>query len=359
MTTPLRTDAVRHDLVRSVAFTVRDVADDTGEGDGLTLTGLAAVWDSPTEIDSWEGTFTEQIRKGAFRKTIREQTPVLQFDHGRHPLVGSIPIGRIDDIAETDEGLAVTARLSDNWLIEPVRDAIRDKTVKGMSFRFDVVREEWRDNTGALLKADEVGPLLWNPGDRGPLARTLVELKCRELGPVVFPAYTDTSVDVRARSVADGLAQGDAARALRRSLAQDVPAGTAAAEVPTDPALRRQVAESLLFDRPGDLARGQHMVIDLTADTDPDAVAQRVHDVLTSYRGTTAPPATGHPAAPATDGAPLTREHPPATGTTDAPPADGHPSPSPRTARMKSQLAEIGELMDGVLASIDTAEEGR
>jgi hypothetical protein len=110
MTTPLRTDAVRHDLVRSVPFAVRDAAGDVGEGDGLTLTGLAAVWDSPTEIDSWEGTFTEQIRKGAFRKTIREQTPVLQFDHGRHPLVGSIPIGRIDDIAETDEGLAVTAR---------------------------------------------------------------------------------------------------------------------------------------------------------------------------------------------------------------------------------------------------------
>jgi HK97 family phage prohead protease len=360
MTTPLRTDAVRHDLVRSVPFAVRDAAGDVGEGDGLTLTGLAAVWDSPTEIDSWEGTFTEQIRKGAFRKTIREMTPVLQFDHGRHPLVGSIPIGRIDDIAETDEGLALTARLSDNWLIEPVRDAIRDRSVTGMSFRFDVVREEWRDNTGALIKPDEIGPLLWNPGDRGPLARTLVELKCRELGPVVFPAYTDTSVDVRARSLADDLTRDTvAARALRRSLAQAVPAGAAAAGLPDDPALRRQVAASLLFGRPGDMARGQHLVIDVTADTDPDAVALQVHDVLTSYRGTTAPPAPGHPAAPATDGAPLDREHPPATGTTDAPPADGHPSPSPRTARMKSQLAEIGELMDGVLASIDSSKEDR
>lgn len=354
MTTPLRTDAVRLDLVRSVPFAVRDAAADAGEGDGLTLDGLAAVWDSPTQIDSWEGTFTEQIRKGAFRKTIREQTPVLQFDHGRHPLVGSIPIGRIDAIAETDEGLAVNARLSDNWLIEPVRDAIRDRTVTGMSFRFDVVREEWRDNTGALLKADEVGPLLWNPGDRGPLARTLVELKCRELGPVVFPAYTDTSVDVRARSLADGLVRdGDAARELRRSLARAVPAGAAAAAVPEDPALRRQVAASLLFGRPGDLARGQHVVIDVTADTDPDDVAQQVHAALTSHRSATAPPATGHPAAPAPHGVPLTPEHPPAASTTDAPPADGHPSPS-RTERMKSQLAEIGAAMDDVLASIDT-----
>jgi len=357
MTTPLRADAVRHDLVRSVAFTVRDVADDAGDGDGLNLTGLAAVWDSPTQIDSWEGTFSESIRKGAFRKTIREMTPVLQFDHGRHPLVGSIPIGRIDEIAETDEGLAVTARLSDNWLIEPVRDAIRDRSVTGMSFRFDVVREEWRDNAGKLLKADEVGPLLWNPGDRGPLARTLVELKCRELGPVVFPAYTDTSVDVRARTLADGLSRdGDAARELRRSLARAVPADTAAAEVPDDPALRRQVAASLLFGRPGDPARGQHIVIDLTADPDPDAVARRVHDVITSYRGLTAPPAPGHPAAPPANGAPLHREHPPVPSTTDAPPADGHPSPS-RTERMRPQLAEIGAAMDDVLASIDMRED--
>lgn len=319
-----RTDAVRREsLVRSVPFEIRDVGDATGEGDGLTLTGLAAVWDAPTEIDSWEGCFTETIRKGAFRKTIREQTPVLQFDHGRHPLVGSIPIGRIDDLQETDAGLEVTARLSDNWLIEPVRDAIRDKAVNGMSFRFSVVREEWRDNAGKLIQPGDLDQLLWMPGDRGPLQRTLIELKCPELGPVVFPAYTETSVGVRARSMADALAlDPEQARDIRRSLAQD----SAAAEVPTDPALRREVAASLLFGRSPTPA---------------------------------APPEPGHPAVPTPDGAPLEREHPPAPSTTDAPPADGHPSPSPRTERMKSYLAEIGEGMDEVLASIEQKQEYR
>lgn len=340
----LRTDAVRREsLVRSVPFEIRDVGDGTGEGDGLTLTGLAAVWDSPTEIDSWEGTFTETIRKGAFRKTIREQTPVLQFDHGRHPLVGSIPIGRIDDLQETDAGLEVTARLSDNWLIEPVRDAIRDKAVNGMSFRFTVVREEWRDNAGKLIQPGDLDQLLWMPGDRGPLQRTLIELKCPELGPVVFPAYTDTVVGVRAREVADALAvDRDKTREIRRCLAQDA----VAAEIPDDPALRREVAASLLFGRSstpaappelGHPATSQQTLIDhgIPADEMARLVANNP------------------------DGAPLEREHPPAPSTTDAPPADGHPSSDPRTERMKSYLAEIGAGMDDVLASIEQKQENR
>ena len=97
-------------LERSVSFEVRD--GDGAAGDGLTLDGLAAVFNQPTLIDSWEGYFNETIRAGAFKKSIRENTPVMQFDHGRHPLIGSIPIGSITSLMETNEGLAVTGRIS-------------------------------------------------------------------------------------------------------------------------------------------------------------------------------------------------------------------------------------------------------
>ncbi|MCZ0207906.1 HK97 family phage prohead protease [Streptomyces sp. UMAF16] len=308
--------AVTRDLERSAPFQLVR-ADGTEEGDGRTLTGYAALFGTPTEINSWEGTFTETIRKGAFKKTIREQTPVMQFDHGRHPLIGSIPIGAITDLREDDQGLYVEGRITDNWLMQPVRDAIAEKSVNGMSFRFEVVREEWRDVNGKLVKPEEVYDLLWMPGDRGPLQRELIELKCRELGPVVFPAYAGTSVSVRARDVADGLAHDDEmTRRIRHSLARD----TAAPSVPDDPELRREVATALLYQR-------------------------------------AAPPAHGHPAPTRSPGAPLADEHPPPRPTPDAPPADGHPSPSDRTVRMRSQLAEIGQLMDGVLASIDTPKE--
>jgi hypothetical protein len=186
----------REDLCRSVPFTL--TRDGESEGDGLTFEGYGAVFNTPTRIDSWEGTFDEQIAPGAFKKSIRERTPRFQFDHGHHPLIGSIPIGRITDIHEDTSGLYVEARLSDNWLVEPIRDAIAEGSVDGMSFRFSVVRDEWRDKDGKLVKPEEVLDLLWDDHEgRGPLLRTLKEVKVAEVGPVVWPAYEATSASVR------------------------------------------------------------------------------------------------------------------------------------------------------------------
>lgn len=193
------TDAM---LSRSVPFEIRDAAE--GEGDGLTLDGYGAVFGSPTRIDSWEGTFDEEIARGAFKKSLAERTPVLQFDHGRHPMVGSIPLGSFESLREDESGLHVVAKLHDNWLVQPVRDAIKSKAIPGMSFRFSVVKDEWRNADGRLLKGDEVERLLW-ASDRNDestiLKRTLREVKLYEVGPVVFPAYSDTSVGVRSREL--------------------------------------------------------------------------------------------------------------------------------------------------------------
>jgi HK97 family phage prohead protease len=166
-------------LSRSFDFTVTRSENDD---DGLTLEGYAAVFDSPTEIDSWEGQFTETLARGAFTKTISERTPILQFDHGTHPMIGSIPLGSIRKLREDDHGLFVQARLSDNWLVEPVRDAIADGGITGMSFRFSVPdgKDTWSKNGSE---------------------RTIHEVKLYELGPVVWPAYETTSVGVRSNEL--------------------------------------------------------------------------------------------------------------------------------------------------------------
>lgn len=327
--------AVTRDLERSAPFQLLR-ADGETEGDGRTLSGYAALFGTPTEINSWEGNFTETIRKGAFRKTIREQTPVMQFDHGRHPLIGSIPIGAISDLREDDQGLYVEGRITDNWLMQPIRDAIAEQTVNGMSFRFEVVREEWRDVNGKLVKPEEVYDLLWMPGDRGPLQRELIELKCRELGPVVFPAYVGTSVSVRARDVADGLVHdGEFTRRIRASLARS--AAAVAPQVPEDPELRREVAAALLYP-------SATIPQPAPAAGDPPGP------------GPSAPPAAGHPDTTRTNGAPPTVGHPPTPSSTDAPPADGHPSPDPDTVRRKAHISEVRGLMRGVLESIEQKE---
>lgn len=184
----------RDDVCRSVPFTL--TREGESEADGLTFEGYGAVFNSPTRIDSWEGTFDEQIAPGAFRKSLRERTPKFQFDHGHHSLIGSVPIGVIEDIHEDDRGLYVSARLGRHILIDLIREAISTGAIDGMSFRFSVVRDEWRDAEGKVVKPDDVEEALWT-GSRGVLLRTLKEVKVAEVGPVVWPAYSDTSASVR------------------------------------------------------------------------------------------------------------------------------------------------------------------
>lgn len=160
---------------RQVDFTVVD------DGDGLTLEGYAAVFNSATRIDSWEGRFDEVIAPGAFKRTINAKGPSgirLQFNHGQDVMFGELPIGAIEEIREDARGLYVKAKLHDNWFTEPIRDAIASGAVSGMSFRFKV-HEEDLDTSGDV-----------------PL-RTIRALELFELGPVVWPAYPETNVAVR------------------------------------------------------------------------------------------------------------------------------------------------------------------
>lgn len=168
-------------LMRAVDFRATDTSDD-----GLTLEGYAAVFNDWTPITDRVGTFNEAIAPGAFKRSLDHSKPVLQFDHGQHPLVGSLPLGKITSLREDARGLFIRARLSDNWLIQPVRDAIRDEGVTGMSFRFSVVDEQWETRDGEEY-------------------RTITEVKLYEVGPVVFPAYPSTEVGVRARETAVAL----------------------------------------------------------------------------------------------------------------------------------------------------------
>lgn len=196
MTTIVQRDT--DNIVRQLGF---DVAPNE---DGLTLDGYGAVFNQWTDIEDSYGTYRERIAPGAFKRTLGQRMPILQFDHGTHPLIGSIPLGRITSITEDEHGLRVKARLSDNWLVQPVRDAIRDGGITGMSFRFRIMNEDW------------------GRGKDGVEERTIREVALYEVGPVVFPAYEQTSVGVRSQSVLRELADPH----VRSEVAAILAAGT-------------------------------------------------------------------------------------------------------------------------------------
>jgi hypothetical protein len=74
-------------------------------------------------------------------------------------------------------------------LTEPIRDAIRERSVTGMSFRFlsGETVDKWTDRKGDV-----------------PL-REISSTVVPEMGPVVFPAYAGTEVGVRSEFTADSI----------------------------------------------------------------------------------------------------------------------------------------------------------
>lgn len=183
--------------VRSFDFEAR------ASEDGRTLEGYAAVFDSPTRIRDMKGPFEETIRRGAFERSLSARTPILQWDHGRDPAVGTAPIGDIETVREDDHGLFVRAKMYDHPSTERVRLAIKGRSIKGMSFRFEVP-----DDSGEK----------WTHRD-GMDRRDILDADVHELGPVAFPAYNTTSVSVR--SLLAGL-DPEQYRALLEELAADL-----------------------------------------------------------------------------------------------------------------------------------------
>ncbi|AYJ48995.1 HK97 family phage prohead protease [Rhodococcus sp. P1Y] len=188
--------ATKPALTRSfdVPFEVRSTEDD---GDGLTIEGYATVFDTDTEIHSYEGHFIERIAKSAYPKNAK--FPQMQFNHGRDVRVGAVPIGAYTEVRPDDHGLFVRGRLFDNDLVLPVRQAIAGGGITGMSITMNVLRDTWQNSRGKYLTLQEVETALYHPnGD--PIRRTITSLSVSECGPVVRPAYATTSVGVRSNA---------------------------------------------------------------------------------------------------------------------------------------------------------------
>jgi hypothetical protein len=160
---------VDHKESRSIAYSNFEVRAD---GDGKTLVGYAAVFDSPSEPLPW----TEFVRRGAFAKTINDGADVrLLVDHEGVPLART-KSGTLS-IREDDKGLLVEAMLDEtNPDAARVMSALRRGDVSQMSFAFETVKDAW------------------SPDKR---TRELKEVKLFDVSVVTYPAYEETMVSLR------------------------------------------------------------------------------------------------------------------------------------------------------------------
>lgn len=173
-----------HDLTREIGSCSRSYNFELRAADraGRRLVGTVAVFNRRTRIPDRNGDFEEEVHPGFADRSLREfGMPVMQFDHGKDPRVGTVPIGRYDSFTATRNGYDVEGELFDNAVVEPVRQAIQGGAIKGMSFRFQVAKNGDR----------------WERHNGGMDLRRVLDADVPEAGPVVFPAYRDTAVAVR------------------------------------------------------------------------------------------------------------------------------------------------------------------
>lgn len=165
--------------------------------DGRTLEGYVAVFNQVARISDRNGDFDEEIHRGAFDRSLEKRGfPVMQFEHGKDPRVGMLPIGVYDVFEPDQRGYRVRGTLLDDPLIDPIAKAIKARAIKGMSWRMVVPDTGQRWSRRSRY-------------ERGVDKRDITDADVPEAGPVVFPAYTGTAVSVR--SVFDGISDDELA----------------------------------------------------------------------------------------------------------------------------------------------------
>jgi HK97 family phage prohead protease len=143
------------------------------EGDGMTFTGYASVFNSPSED---LGGFVEYVAPGAFKRSLQSRNEVkLLWNHDSGEPLASLRGGTMQ-LVEDDRGLKVTATLPQTTRGRDVAELLRTKVIDSMSFGFNVIKDTW---------------------SRDGQTRTLESVRLFEVSVVSFPAYASTTAQVR------------------------------------------------------------------------------------------------------------------------------------------------------------------
>ena len=131
---------------RSFTFSAVEQRNDDDK-DTLLFTGYASVFNKGYGVRDQQGTYTETIKPGAFKKTLQEQDDVrFLVNHDGIPLARTSS-GTLQ-LEEDDYGLFVRAELDPaNPTVAEIASAMKRGDLNEMSFAFAAIRDEF-DATG-------------------------------------------------------------------------------------------------------------------------------------------------------------------------------------------------------------------
>lgn len=159
----------RRELVTELRAVVAD-------GAPKKISGYAAVFEQYSDD---LGGFVEKIRRGAFKKTLQEADVRALINHDALYVLGRSKAGTLR-LWEDEVGLGFEIIPPNTTFANDLMESIGRGDVTQMSFGFQAIRDEWRQT--------ELGT-----------ERELIELVLLDVSPVTFPAYPQTSAQVRSK----------------------------------------------------------------------------------------------------------------------------------------------------------------
>jgi HK97 family phage prohead protease len=162
--------------VNTVEF---DVRNGEASSDGMSFTGYAAVFNSPSEPLP----FTEVIREGAFKRSLKSRNEIKLFmNHNTDVVLGSTRAGTLK-LSEDSRGLLAQAELPDTSAGRDLSVLMKRGDVSSMSFGFSVPPK------GDAWSSDGA-------------TRELHQVRLHEVSIVTgFPAYEATTATVRSLDI--------------------------------------------------------------------------------------------------------------------------------------------------------------
>lgn len=142
-------------------------------GDGNTLSGYIAVFNSPSE----DLGYTEILAPGCFTRSLASGNDIVALiNHDDNAPVGRTSAGTLH-LAEDDKGLAYTIQLPNTTRAADLKESVKRGDLTGCSFGFVCTDDAW---------------------DAKSLTRTIRDVELIEVSVgVTFPAYTDTTSQLR------------------------------------------------------------------------------------------------------------------------------------------------------------------
>lgn len=144
------------------------------------IKGYAIVWNRPSERLGW---FIEQIAPTAIERTFAEKVDLRALiDHDPSLIIGRQSAGTLR-VAKDNHGLRVEIDPPNGPRGQDIVESVRRRDVNGMSFAFQPLDVTWNE------KVD-------------PPVRTVTDMLVREVSVVSFPAYPQTSAEMRSKDAA-------------------------------------------------------------------------------------------------------------------------------------------------------------